>query len=115
MVEASSDRQQHGDERHEAEGHQHHLALGAQHVVDLAAGGRQHERAQHGAEALHRHGHEHDDLAAVVEAHEAHLGAVQRRGDFGKVLAVVEAVFDLLRIVVAEGPGDEAGSTAPAG
>ena len=99
--------EQHGDERHEAEGHQHHLALGAQHVVDLAARGGEHERAQHGAEALHRHGHEHDDLAPVVEADEADLGAVQRGGDFGKILAVVEAVFDLPGIVVAEGPGDQ--------
>ena len=50
-------REQDGDQRHEAEGEEHDLALGAQHIVDLAAGGRQHERAEHGAEALDRHRH----------------------------------------------------------
>ena len=107
--------EQDGDEGHEAEGHQHHLALGPQHVVDLAAGGGQHERAQHGAEALDRHGDHHDDLAAVVEAHQADLGALQGCGDFGEILAVVDAVLDLLRIVVAEGPGDEAVPQRPQG
>jgi len=42
------------------------------------------------------------------EADEADLGALQCRVDLGEVLAIVDAVFDLLWIIVAEGPGDEA-------
>ena len=48
-------REQDGHQRHEAEGEEHDVALGAQHVVDFAAGRGQHQGAEHGAEALHRH------------------------------------------------------------
>ena len=45
--------------------------------VDVAALGRQQQRAAHGAEALHRHRDRDDQLAALVDAHDA--GRAARR------------------------------------
>ena len=45
--------------------------LGFDHVVDIGALRRQHQRAAHGAEALHRHRDRDDDVAAIVDAHHA--------------------------------------------
>ena len=48
--------------------------LGLDRLVDVAALGRQQQRAAHRAEALHRHRDRDDDLAAIVDAH--HVGAL---------------------------------------
>ena len=56
---------------HDGGGDQEHLddgePLGLDHVVDVAALRRQHQRAAHGAEALDRHRDRDDDFAAVVD------------------------------------------------
>ena len=79
--------------------------LGLDHVVDVGALGREHERAAHGAEALHRHGDRDDDVAALVDAHHAGVLAVQGLGHFGIALAVLRAEFVIERKIAAPEPG----------
>ena len=51
--------------------------LGGDHLVDVVALGRKHQRAVHCAEALHRHRDRDDHLAALVDAHHAALLAAE--------------------------------------
>ena len=79
--------------------------LGGDHLVDVVALRRQHQRAVHGAEALHRHRDRNDHLAAVVDAHHARLDAVERLYDFAVALAVLRPEFAVERQVTAVEPG----------
>ena len=54
-------------------------ALGGDDLVDVAALGRQQQRAAHGAEALDRHRHRDDGLALRVDAHDASRAAASAR------------------------------------
>ncbi len=63
--------------------------------------------AEHGPIALHRHRDQNHDLAAVIEAHQTHRCAVERGRDFGEILAIVEPILRLPRIIVGKGPGQE--------
>ena len=47
--------------------------LGGDHLVDVVALRRQHQRAVHRAKTLHRNGDRDDDFAALVDAHHAGL------------------------------------------
>src|SRR5215207_82249 len=97
-------RKQHGDENRDEKGEQHGLALAAQDFVDLAALGREHQRAQNGTKALNGNRNGDDDLVFVVYAHDRYRGAIERSRDFGKLAAILEAVFRLTRVFVAEQP-----------
>src|SRR5262249_18498897 len=91
-------------EGREEEGEKHDAALVAENLVDLTATGRQHNRAEDGTETLDGHRDGDHDLLLVIDPDNRYRGAVQRRRDLRKVLAVVEPIFLLDRVVVGEDP-----------
>ena len=76
------------------------------HLVDVVALRRQHQRAAHGAEALHRHRDRDDHFAALVDAHHAALLAARATCATSWIaLAVLRAEFAIERQVAAVEPG----------
>ena len=101
-------RQHHHDDQHDAEQLDDLQPLRLDRLVDVAALGRQQQRAAHGAEALHRHRDRDDDLVAVVDAHHVRaLGAVQRLRHLGIVLAGGGAELAVARKIAAAEPRQE--------
>ncbi len=94
---------------HHAGGDQEYLEdgepLGADHIVDVGALRRQHERAAHRAEALHRDRHRDDHLAALVDAHHARLEALERVRHLVVALAVLRPELAIERQGAAAEPG----------
>src|SRR6266480_3748162 len=103
--------EQHREQYHDADRDQEHLEhgepLGLDHVVDVAALGREQHGAAHGAEALYRHRHRDDHLAAVVDADHARLAALQRVHDFGVAAAVLGSELAIERQIAAAEPGPD--------
>ncbi len=103
--------QQHREHHHHAGGDEEHLEdrqpLGLHHLVDVAALGREQQRAAHGAEALHRHRDRDDHLAAVVDAHHAGVLSGERLRDLRIAGAVLRPELPVERQIAASEPGPD--------
>ena len=97
-------RQEDGDENGDQKGEENDAAFGFQNLVDLAAMGGEHQRAQNRLVALDGHGDGDDDLALLVDPHHGHRGAGQGGGDFGKLPAILQPVFLLQRVMIGKKP-----------
>lgn len=98
-------RQHDHDSGGDAEHFQDGKPLRGDHLVDVVALRRQHQRAMHGAEALHRHRHRHDHLAALVDAHHAALLPIERLLDLAIAFAILGSELAVQRKVAAIEPG----------